>query len=218
MKAFTIQGFAAGCKAAMAEAENRQLAAKRYLEQALADNDASEIIEKLQAAVPPGAGIGEMIVHASDELTMLFARIPPRFQSGIHNHTVFACIGQLEGEEVSTVFEPDGEGQGLVAVRTFSSRKGEVVDLPADVIHSIENPGDGYGMSLHVYGGDFGALMDKRSLWSANGHEEKAFDFVALVGESVKTMKQSRNDRGLEALADAIPAARPMIDNLPATD
>ena len=218
MKPFTIQGFAAGCKAAMAGAEDSQLAAKRYLEQTLADNDADEIIEKLQAAVPPGAGIGEMIVHASDELTMLFARVPPRFQSGIHNHTVFACIGQLEGEEVSTVFEPAADGQGLVAARTMSSRKGEVVDLPADVIHSIENPGDGYGMSLHIYGGDFGALMEKRSLWSANGHEERAFDFQALVGESIRTMKQSRNDRGLEALAEAIPAARPMIDNLPTAD
>jgi hypothetical protein len=31
-------------------------------------------------------------------------------------------------------------------------------------------------------------------------------------------MKQSRNDKGLEALAEAIPAARPMIDNLPAAD
>ena len=212
MKEFTIEGFAEGCKAAMAGAEDRKLAAKRYLEQTLADNDAADIIEQLQAAVPPGAGIGEMIVHASDELTMLFARVPPRFQSGIHNHTVFACIGQLEGEEVSTIFEADEEDGGLRAVRTQSCRKGEVIDLPADVVHSIENPGDGYGMSLHIYGGDFGALMEKRSLWSANGHEEKAFSFEALVGESVSMMKQSRNDKGLEALAEAIPAARPMIE------
>jgi predicted metal-dependent enzyme (double-stranded beta helix superfamily) len=201
----------------MTEAEDRQQAAKRYLEQTLAENDPAEMIETLQAAIPAGAGIGEMIVHASDELTMLFARVPPRFQSGIHNHTVFACIGQLEGEEVSTVFEPAENGDGLTAVHTQSSRAGEVVDLPADVIHSIENPGDGYGMSLHVYGGDFGALMERRSLWSANGHDEQAFSFEALVGESVKTMKQSRNERGLEALAEAIPAAKPMIDSLQAS-
>ncbi len=212
MKSFTIEGFAAGCKAAMNQAEDRAAAARRYLEQTLAENDAAEMIATLQAAVPPGASIGEMIVHASDELTMLFARVPPRFQSGIHNHTVFACIGQLEGEEVSTIFQPSEDG-GLTAVNTRACRNGEVIDLPADVIHSIENPGDGYGMSLHIYGGDFGALMDKRSLWSANGHEEQPFTFEALVGESVRTMKQSRNQRGLEALAEAIPAARPMIDN-----
>jgi len=212
MKPFNIEDFAAGCKAAMNQAEDRAAAARRYLEQTLADNDAGEMIETLQAAIPPGASIGEMIVHASDELTMLFARVPPRFQSGIHNHTVFACIGQLEGEEVSTIFQPSEDG-GLTAVNTRACRKGEVIDLPADVIHSIENPGDGYGMSLHIYGGDFGALMDKRSLWSANGHEEQPFSFEALVGESVKTMKQSRNQRGLEALAVAIPAAKPMIDN-----
>jgi len=212
MQPFTIEGFAKGCKAAMQQAEDRAAAARRYLEQTLAENDAAEMIETLQAAVPPGAGIGEMIVHASDELTMLFARIPPRFQSGIHNHTVFACIGQLEGEEISTVFQPSADG-GLTVANTRASRKGDVVELPADVIHSIENPGDEYGMSLHIYGGDFGALMEKRSLWSANGHEEQPFTFEALVGESVKTMKQSRNDRGLEALAEAIPAAKPMIDN-----
>jgi len=212
MKSFTIEGFAAGCKAAMNQAEDRAAAARRYLERTLAENDADEMIETLQAAVPPGAGIGEMIVHASDELTMLFARVPPRFQSGIHNHTVFACIGQLEGEEISTIFQPSEDG-GLTAVNTRACRKGEVIDLPADVIHSIENPGDGYGMSLHIYGGDFGALMDERSLWSANGNEEQPFTFEALVGESVRTMKQSRNQRGLEALAEAIPAARPMIDS-----
>jgi len=54
--------------------------------------------------------------------------------------------------------------------------------------------------------------MEKRSLWSANGHREQAFSFAALVGVSVRTMKQSPDDKGLEALAGAIPAARPLIE------
>lgn len=211
MNTFTIEGFAKDCKRAMAESENRSVAAQEFLQQTLDNNDAGFMIDTLQAAVPPGAGVGEMIVHASPELTMLFARIPPRFQSGIHNHTVFACIGQLQGEEVSTVFEPVESGEGLRALETRSSRKGEVVSLDADAIHSIENPNDDYGLSLHIYGGDFGALMPKRSLWSCDGHEEKSFSFETLVGESVKVMKQSDNEKGLEALVEAIPAAKPFV-------
>ena len=212
MNTFTIDGFASGCKAAMNKADNCPLAAKQFLEQTLRDNDPEAIIEVLQVALPSGASIGEMIVHASEELTMLFARVPPRFQSGIHNHTVFACIGQLRGEEVSTIFEPAEAGRGLQVTHTLTSRTGEVVDLPADVIHCIENPREDYSLSLHIYGGDFGALMDKRSLWSTNGHEKMAFNFQDLLAESVKTMKKSGNNKGLEALVEAIPSAKNLVE------
>ena len=113
MNNFTIDGFASGCLTAMDRADNRALGAKQYLEHTLWNNDPEAIIEILEAAKPLGASIGEMIVHASETLTMLFARVPSRFQSGIHDQTVFACIGQLRGEEVSTIFEPTEEGKGL---------------------------------------------------------------------------------------------------------
>lgn len=214
MKPFTIDGFVSGCKAAMAVAENRKLAAKQFLEHTLRQNNPEAVIKVLETAIPPGASIGEMIVHASKDLTMLFARVPPRFQSGIHNHTVFACIGQLRGEEVSTIFEPAETGRGLQVTHIISSQTGEVVDLPADVIHCIENPREDYSLSLHIYGGDFGALMDKRRLWSVNGYEEMAFSFQDLLAESVKAMKKSRNHKGLEALVIAIPSAKDLVESL----
>lgn len=214
MKPFTIDGFARGCQDAMDKAENRKLAAKQFLEQTLRENSPEAIIDVLQSAIPPGASIGEMIVHASEDLTMLFARVPPRFQSGIHNHTVFACIGQLRGEEVSTIFEPAEMGRGLQVTHTITSQTGEVVDLPADVIHCIENPREDYSLSLHIYGGDFGSLMDKRRLWSVNGHEEMAFSFQDLLAESVKAMKKSGNHKGLEALIMAIPSAKELVESL----
>lgn len=94
------------------------------------------------------------------------------------------------------------------------SRPGQVADLPPDVIHGIENPNDDYSLSLHIYGGDFTVLMDKRSLWRADDHEETGYSFEGLVAESVRTMKLNNNDKGLDALVDAIPKTKPLVDSL----
>jgi len=216
MGKFTIEGFAAGCKQAMAAAGagegDRQRAARAFLETAMAENDPAGIVATLDAAIPAGADIGEMIVHASPELTMLYARVPPRFQSGIHNHTLFACIGQLAGSETGVAYERDPEGGGLRVKKQVSISAGEIASLPADAIHHIENPNDTTGSALHIYGGDFGAVMGQRSLWTADGHEEIPFTFQALLAESVKAMKASGNQAGLDALVEAVPAVRPLVE------
>lgn len=212
MKQFSIEGFAAECKQAMANSNDRREAVSRLLEQTLAENDSREIISTLEAAIPPDANIGEMIVHTSPELTMLYARVPARFQSGIHNHTVFACIGQLSGAEVSTVYKQSENGQGLRPVQTLTSREGEVVSLPGDAIHHIENPNNTTSASLHIYGGDFSAIMEERSLWSYDNHEETTFSFQGLVKESVKGMKMNHNQAGLDAVVKAIPSLKPLVE------
>ena len=212
MAKFSIEAFAKGCKAAMAGAENRELAAKHFLEQTLNDNDPRDIVNILDAAIPKGADIGEMIVHTSPELTMLYARVPARFQSGIHNHTVFACIGQLIGSEVSTLYSKTPDGKGLTTAGTLTANVGEVISLAEDAIHHIENPDNETAYSLHIYGGDFNAVMDERSLWDYKNHEEKSFSFQGLIKESVKGMKLNHNTAGLDALVKAIPSARAMIN------
>lgn len=212
MKKFSIEGFAAECKQAMADAKDKRQAASQLLEQTLADNDLQDMIQTLEAAIPADADIGEMIVHQSPELTMLYARVPARFQSGIHNHTVFACIGQLSGAEESTVYNKSENGQGLQAVQKLTSREGKVVSLPEDAIHHIENPNNTTSASLHIYGGDFSAIMDERSLWSYDNHEETAFNFQGLVKESVKGMKMNQNQEGLNALVKAIPSVKPLVE------
>jgi predicted metal-dependent enzyme (double-stranded beta helix superfamily) len=212
MSTFSIEGFAAECKRAMAGAADRELAAKACLEKLMQENDLAEIAEILDAAIPAGADVGEMIVHASPELTMLYARAPARFQSGIHNHTVFACMGQLAGSETSTIYEKTEDRQGLTVTGTLTAQAGSVISLPADAIHHIENPNDATGRSLHLYGGDFKAVMGQRSLWDTDDHEEKAFTFQELLVQSVKMMKARDNRIGLEAMAKAIPATRALID------
>ena len=210
MPQFSIAEFAAECKAAMATAECRHKAARSYLEKTLEAVAVEEIINVLEDAVPAGAGVGEMIVHASPELTMLYARIPGRFRSGIHNHTGFACIGQLTGEERNTIYQPDGDG--LRVESTTTVKAGEVLPLPADAIHDIENPLPTVSRSLHIYGGDFGAIMEDRSLWDSDDHSEKNFSFPALIQESIKAMKQDDNEVGLAELANAIPNVRPLVE------
>jgi predicted metal-dependent enzyme (double-stranded beta helix superfamily) len=212
MASFSIDAFAKGCKAAMAGAENREQAAKQFLEQTLIDNNPREIVAILDAAIPKDADIGEMIVHNSPELTLLYARVPPRFQSGIHNHTVFACIGQLIGSEVSTLYNRTEDGKGLTTAGTLRSNVGEVVSLSEDAIHHIENPHNETAHSLHIYGGDFNAVMDERSLWDFDNHEEKSFNFQELIKESIKGMKRNQNQTGLDEIAKAIPATKPLVD------
>lgn len=212
MNTFSISDFASECKVAMAGQPSKHEAAKTYLEGVIERFPAHKIVEALEEAVPAGANVGEMIVHASPELTMLYARVPARFRSGIHNHTVFACIGQLTGEETNTVYQPDGEG--LAVESTTRVQAGQVIGLPADAIHHIENPTEKVSASLHIYGGDFGALMDDRSLWSTEEHKEKSFSFPALLEESVKAMRSDGNTTGLQELVKAIPAAKPLVGDL----
>lgn len=210
MNKFSIEEFATGCKAAMNNAEDRRHAAKQYLEQTLANNELTDIVATLNAAIPEGADIGEMIVHTSPELTMLYGRVPPRFQSGIHNHTVFACIGQLIGAEVNTIYNQTEDGIEVSGTQTVNA--GEVISLPEDAIHQIENPYEATGSALHIYGGDFNAVMDERSLWSADDLQETAFSFQGLIKESIKSMRRDNNQVGLDEIVKAIPSTKPLVD------
>ncbi len=212
MTPFSIQSFAAYCERAMAEAPNRREAAERCLEQALQRYAGAEIIEALEAAVPAGASIGELVVFRSSELTMLYARVPPRFKSGIHDHTVFACMGQLEGAERSVVYERSESGAALEVAQTQTISAGQVMSLPEDAIHHIENPEYAVSRSLHIYGGDFEAVREHRSLWSHDDHTQSPFSFPKLLQESVKGMKLDRNQEGLDAILKAIPDARAWVE------
>jgi predicted metal-dependent enzyme (double-stranded beta helix superfamily) len=213
MQKFTIEGLVQELKDAGREATDRQDAVAKRLRVAMAKHGAESIIAALEAAVPAGADIGELLVHQSDDLTLLYGRIPANFQSGIHDHTVFACIAQLTGEERSVVYEADPEGQGLTVVRTEIGRPGDVTCLPADAIHHIENPTGEIAAALHVYGGDFSAVKEHRSLWS-HDHVKESFSFEKLMHHSVLAMSKSGNTDGLEGLTSAMPAAQKLVDAL----
>lgn len=212
MDSFSVEGFIQSCTAAMSEAEDPQGAAAEMLRQVLTSHSAETVVRALDAVIPPGADIGEMVLHTSPLLTVLYGRVPPLFQSGIHNHTLFACIGQLVGAEENTVYERVLDGRGLRRAKQVTIRAGDVLELPADAIHSIQNPGPGTGSALHLYGGDFKAVMARRSLWTTEGHLEKPFSFEGLLEESVRAMQLDGNEAGLAELVRAIPAAKRLLD------
>eukprot|EP00978_Attheya_sp_CCMP212_P025741 scaffold83347_cov42-Attheya_sp.AAC.2 len=211
---FSVDIFATECKAAMDAAmddnEARQKAAAQYLRQVMDENSTEDILKVLHDSIPPGAGVGEMIIHASPELTMLYARIPPHFQSAVHDHTIFACIGCLVGVEENKFYEV--EGNTISVDEEFALKPGNVLELDADVIHSIENPSDDTLHALHIYGGDFNAITAERTIWTSDELKPIGFSFPALMKESVKKMKMGGNDAGLGAVVEAIPALKPMVD------
>ncbi|MCB9595049.1 MAG: hypothetical protein H6719_20195 [Sandaracinaceae bacterium] len=63
----------------------------------------------------------------------------------------------------------------------------------------------------------FGAIADRRSLWDVESHARLPFSFPMLVQPSVETMHAHDDDAGLAAVAEAIPATRPLIDGLRAS-
>jgi predicted metal-dependent enzyme (double-stranded beta helix superfamily) len=211
--AFTIEGFIETCKQAMASADDPQAAAKALMEKTFQENDTDALLAALDAAIPPGADVGQMVFHTSSDLTLLYGRIPPRFQSAIHDHTLFACIGQLVGEEKNIFYERLPEG-GLRVTSERTAKPGGVLTLGADAIHSIENPQSEPGLALHLYGGDFNAVQDRRTLWTSGEHQEIPFSFPALMRESARAMKLAGNQAGLEALVVAIPATKPIVEGL----
>lgn len=213
MGTFEIDGFAAACEGRIAEPGCSLARLRELLRTTLQEHDPQQVIAALGNAVPPGASIGELIVYRSATLTMLYARVPARFRSGIHNHTVPAVIGQITGEERSTIYEKLGDGRLRVAAE-LGVKAGEVMSLGKDAIHHIDNPGDATSHSIHLYGGDFAALMDQRSLWDSKDHAEVGFSFEELLRQSVLAMKQAGNERGIEAVTDAIPAAKMLVASL----
>ena len=213
MATFTIDGFVKALNQAMDQSDDRREAARQFLQQTMNNTSKADIIDVLEAAIPAGADIGEMIVYSSPNLTLLYGRMPPRFQSGIHNHTVCAVIGQLEGTEINTLYTRTEDGKGLKQVSTKTVNAGEAIAMNKDAIHRIENPHNTAGKALHIYAGDFTAISDRRSLWSSDKHEELPFSFQDLLKESVKGMQLSDNQSGLDEIVKAIPAVKNLLNN-----
>ena len=218
---FTIGEFAAEMKAAMAVASAsdvaaRQAAAATYFRSVLEKCSIDEILTVLKESIPPDANVGEMIVHSSDDLTILYARLPPKFMSAVHDHTIFACIASLVGEEQNTIYSLVEGNKDIPpkVEKEFIIKPGQVAELSPDVIHSIANPSDSPSHSLHVYGGDFRAVMSERTLWTSEELKAMPFSFPGLMKESCIRMNTVGNARGLEATAKAIPALQPLIDSI----
>jgi predicted metal-dependent enzyme (double-stranded beta helix superfamily) len=79
----------------------------------------------------------------------------------VHNHKVWGLVGMLRGAEVSVTMHPAEPGAPMRAGQVDHLQPGEVVGVGSgeEDVHWVENAiADRPSISIHVYGGNIGAI------------------------------------------------------------
>lgn len=164
---FSLDRFTDACRSALNN-RNPTDAICAVMKEAVQQPDA--IARALEDAQPGGAQAGALI-HQSDDLTIVHVVAAPGFVSPVHDHTIWAVVGQYKGQEDNTFYE-ERNGQ-LVEVGAQSICAGDVVPLTEKTIHAIRNPHtEEPCMALHVYGGDL--IGSDRSFWEPDTATKKS--------------------------------------------
>jgi predicted metal-dependent enzyme (double-stranded beta helix superfamily) len=98
----------------------------------------------------------------------------PGQSTPIHDHTVWGLVGVLRGAEVSQRFTKAADGRLIAGERERLERgRVETLSPAAGDIHQVSNAyDDRVSVSIHVYGGNIGAV--RRSTFDLSG-QPKAF-------------------------------------------
>ena len=119
-------------------------------------------------------------LYRSSALTVLPADVPVGVLAPQHDHRMWAVVGVYAGREHNVLYARTDAG--LREKSRVVVGPGEVVVLPADVVHTIANEGPDVLHAVHVYGGDLiGAV---RSVWNRDTGAESALDWDALRGRA----------------------------------
>jgi predicted metal-dependent enzyme (double-stranded beta helix superfamily) len=83
----------------------------------------------------------------------------PGQKTPVHDHTVWGLVGQLRGSERSQAFVPGAQGH-LDPGDAEELRSGDVTAVSPRIgdVHEVSNAGDETAVSIHVYGGNIGAV------------------------------------------------------------
>jgi predicted metal-dependent enzyme (double-stranded beta helix superfamily) len=129
-------------------------------------------------------------LHHTAELTILNVVWAPRMTIAPHDHRMWAVIGLYTGREDNIFWRRVGEGDEarVEAAGAQALRRGDVVTLGRELIHSVTNPIPRFTGALHLYGGDF--FAQSRSQWDAETLREGPFD-----GEKARRAFQEANER-----------------------
>src|SRR5206468_10334239 len=128
------------------------------------------------------AGLGEprraMVdpLYRGDDLTILNVIWGPRMTIMPHNHLMWAVIGIYTGREDNIFWRrvPDADGGRIEAAGAKSLGARDAEPLGRDIIHTVTNPLPRLPGAIHVYGGDFYAVV--RSEWDPETLRERDYD------------------------------------------
>jgi predicted metal-dependent enzyme (double-stranded beta helix superfamily) len=154
MTTFDLDRFVSDCAAAL-EQQDAPAAVKRLVKVAADTREAT-------LAGLPDEGRTEIILHASEQLTVVRVACEPHRAYPPHDHQMHALIGILDGAETNTFYRRV-DGDGIAATGSTTCGAGEVLALHPDAIHSVANLGDHSSVGLHVYLGDLFSLH--RTIW-----------------------------------------------------
>lgn len=142
------------------------------------------ISELVAAAVADGASvIGELgepthagidTLYRAPNLTIINFVWAPYMSLMPHDHHMFSVVGIYTGRE-DNVFWRRTMG-GIEAHGAKSLGVGDITTLEPDAIHSVLNPIDKMTCAIHVYGGDFFAPPEPRSMWDHETLVERPWD------------------------------------------
>ncbi|BAL23050.1 hypothetical protein [Azoarcus sp. KH32C] len=121
---------------------------------------------------PRRAGINAL--YRSKDLTIINFVWAPCMSLMPHNHQMFSVVGIYSGREDNVFWRR--AGGSIEAVGAKSLGVGDVTALERDAIHSVLNPIGKMTCAIHVYGGDFFAPPEPRSLWEHETLVEQPWD------------------------------------------
>jgi predicted metal-dependent enzyme (double-stranded beta helix superfamily) len=169
---FDTDAFVAACRAAVTETEPRQAVRDLLRKTMAAPGDVAEALHPQQG--------GLMLLHQSDDLTVVHVVWAPGMRIYPHDHQMWAVIGIYGGQENNSFYRRDAEdGRRLVESGGKELRTGDVLTLGDDTIHAVANPTPQLTGAIHVYGGDF--VNQPRSQWGPGPMEERPHDYAVTL-------------------------------------
>jgi predicted metal-dependent enzyme (double-stranded beta helix superfamily) len=114
----------------------------------------------------------EVLLHASEALTIYHITLTPGLQYPPHDHLMDAFIGIYLGGETNFIYPRSAVRLELPARRDVTAPA--VVHLPPDAVHAVANTGNARSGALHVYLGNL--PQTRRQMWGFAGDRPEAFD------------------------------------------
>lgn len=122
-------------------------------------SDGRRVIAEL--GEPTNAGINTL--YRAPNLTIINFVWAPCMSLMPHDHHMFSVVGIYTGREDNVFWQRTVNG--IEARRAQSLGAGDITTLERDAIHSVLNPIGKMTCAIHVYGGDFFAPPEPRSMW-----------------------------------------------------